>query len=86
MESLFRKVSTSQLPAPNNRKYASLFVALRMIKLQFKLSNIKASDRFFKVIDLAFTKDNFSLGDFSDKFRVNYANIKGKFFMYSGEF
>lgn len=69
-------------PAPDNRLYNIFFLALRLIKIEFKMNNFKTSDRFFKWINLQFDSGAFSEDLFPASWRVSLAYLKGRFEMY----
>ena len=53
MESLFREMpKKAENSPPDNRVYLAFFFALRMIKIQVKLNNIKHSQNLMKWIDV----------------------------------
>ena len=83
MESLFRKLIHGTKNPPDYRKFASFYLTLHLIRVNFSINNFKFTDAHFKFIERVDTQE---INMLPKAWHVQVAYYKGRYYMYNNNF
>lgn len=83
MEGLFRRLIQGTKPSPDYRKFASFYLTLQSIRVQFSLNNFKFCEAHFNFIDRV---DEQEIEMLPKAWHVQVSYYKGRQHMYNNDF
>jgi len=83
MDSLFRRLIHGTKAPPDYRKFASFYLTLHFIRVQFALNNFKFCDAHFKFIERV---DAQEINMLPKAWHVQVSYYKGRYHMYNNDF
>ena len=82
MDGLFRKLIHGTKPPPDYRKFASFYLTLHFIRVQFNLNNFKFCDAHFKFIERVDVQE---INMLPKAWHVQVSYYKGRYYMYNND-
>lgn len=83
MDALFRRLIHGTKSPPDYRKFASFYLTLHFIRVQFSLNNFKFCEAHFRYIERVDTQE---INMLPKAWHVQVAYYKGRFHMYNNDF
>ena len=83
MQNLFRKLNHGTKSPPDYRKFASYYLTLHFIRLQFALNNFKFCDPHFKFLERV---DASEIELLPKAWHVQVSYYKGRYHLYNNDF
>ena len=83
MDNLFRRLIHGTKSPPDYRKFASFYLTLHFIRVQFSLNNFKFCDAHFKIIERV---DAQEIAMLPKAWHVQVSYYKGRYHMYNNDF